>query len=72
VSAICTHLGCTVNQTDKGFHCPCHGSLFDPNGAVVGGPAPRSLAWFAVSRSRDARLVIDTSQLVTSEKYMVV
>lgn len=72
VSAICTHLGCTVNQTPKGFHCPCHGSVFDESGRVVGGPAPRPLSWYAVTLSRDGRLVIDTTQEVTSEKYLVV
>ena len=41
VSAVCTHLGCTVNLAGKGFHCPCHGSVFNQNGAVVSGPAPR-------------------------------
>lgn len=41
----CTHLGCTVPwiEAEKQFHCPCHGSLFDRQGIVVGGPAPRPL-----------------------------
>lgn len=72
VSAVCTHLGCTVNRTNDGFHCPCHGSVFDGNGAVAHGPAPRPLSWFGVSLSRDGRLVIDTTQMVTPDKYLVV
>lgn len=72
VSAVCTHLGCTVNNTTDGFHCPCHGSVFDASGTVVHGPAPRPLLWFAVSLSRDGRLVIDTTQSVASDKYLVV
>lgn len=72
VSAVCTHLGCTVNRTTDGFHCPCHGSVFDGNGTVVHGPAPKPLQWFAVSLSRDGRLVIDTTQPVVSDKYLVV
>ncbi|HSP06029.1 MAG TPA: ubiquinol-cytochrome c reductase iron-sulfur subunit [Acidobacteriota bacterium] len=72
VSAICTHLGCTVNRTTDGFHCPCHGSVFDANGIVVHGPAPRPLVWFAVYLSRDGRLVIDTTQQVGADKYLVV
>jgi cytochrome b6-f complex iron-sulfur subunit len=41
----CTHLGCTVpwNKDENQFHCPCHGSLFDRHGKVVGGPAPRPM-----------------------------
>lgn len=71
-SAVCTHLGCTVNLAGDGFHCPCHGSVFDKSGSVVSGPAPASLAWFGVSLSRDGHLVIDTAQPVKSDKYLVV
>lgn len=39
----CTHLGCRVNATENGFTCPCHGSRFDPSGAVLTGPATRPL-----------------------------
>lgn len=50
-SAICTHMGCIVDQfTDFGreqkqLNCRCHGSIFDPRrgAAVVDGPAPRPL-----------------------------
>jgi rieske iron-sulfur protein len=47
-SAMCTHLGCLVENWDaekKRFQCPCHKSAFDPvQGAkVVFGPAPRPL-----------------------------
>ncbi len=71
-SAVCTHLGCTVNLAGAGFHCPCHGSVFDKNGAVVSGPAPAPLAWFELALSRDGHLVIDTSQHVKADKYLVV
>lgn len=74
VSAVCTHLGCTVNRAadGNGFRCPCHGSVFDENGIVTGGPAPKPLEWFAVTLSRDGRLVIDTSQAAKPDKYLVV
>ncbi len=71
-SAICTHLGCTVNLTEDGFHCPCHGSVFDRSGAVVSGPAPAALNWFDLTLSRDGHLVINTSQPVKADKYLVV
>ncbi len=71
-SAICTHLGCTVNLAGDGFHCPCHGSVFDRSGAVLSGPAPAGLTWYELTLSRDGHLVINTSQPVKPDKYLVV
>jgi nitrite reductase/ring-hydroxylating ferredoxin subunit len=44
-SAICTHMGCIVNQISDGtIDCPCHGSQYSiTTGDVVTGPAPRPL-----------------------------
>ncbi len=66
----CTHLGCTVPwREDEGqFHCPCHSSLFNRQGEVIGGPAPRPLDLFPVSL-RDGNLVVDTSQPIEREAF---
>jgi len=41
----CTHLGCAYHWDPAGgqFVCPCHNSLFDSEGRVTAGPAPRPL-----------------------------
>ncbi|WP_439379705.1 TQO small subunit DoxD [Amycolatopsis lexingtonensis] len=41
--AACTHQGCPVTPAGSGFGCPCHGSTFDGNGQVTGGPATKPL-----------------------------
>ena len=52
-SAICTHLGCTVDFSATPMqgapfphiHCPCHAGMFNPfaGAQVIGGPPPRPL-----------------------------
>ena len=46
VSPVCTHLGCIVrfNVAERSWDCPCHGSRYDVDGAVLQGPATRALA----------------------------
>lgn len=59
----CTHLGCAVPwaETRGEFHCPCHGSLFNPVGEIIDGPAPRPLDTFPVVIRQD-EIWIDTSK----------
>ncbi|MDA0999078.1 MAG: Rieske (2Fe-2S) protein [bacterium] len=80
MSAVCTHLRCTIGpfgpsgRRGKGptSLCPCHGSVFDTEGRVLSGPAPRPLAFFRLSMSPDERLQVDTQALVASDTYFKV
>jgi cytochrome b6-f complex iron-sulfur subunit len=58
ISAVCTHLGCSVGRSSEGFACPCHGSRFSASGEVLGGPAPRALPCLEVGRAADGQLVV--------------
>jgi cytochrome b6-f complex iron-sulfur subunit len=66
----CTHLGCTVPwRDDEGqFHCPCHSSLFDAQGEVTGGPAPRPLNLFPIEIA-GGQVVVDTSRPIARDRY---
>ena len=45
--AVCTHLGCVPDKSNKGEYggwlCPCHGSHYDTSGRIRRGPAPHNL-----------------------------
>ncbi len=66
----CTHLGCTVPwREDEGqFHCPCHSSLYNTRGEVIGGPAPRPLDLFPVAIV-DGQVVVDTSRPIERDTF---
>jgi len=65
MSAVCTHLGCTVQyqpETQQ-IWCPCHNGRYDMTGKNILGPPPRPLHGYNVqvvgeeihvSRSQDA------------------
>lgn len=72
ISVTCTHLGCTVRASDAGFECPCHGSQFDNDGYVTGGPAPRPLDWYQVSLAPNGELEIDKSVKVAPGTFFKV
>lgn len=58
----CTHAGCNIatqgSVSASGIACACHGSTFDANGQVTGGPAPSALQHFAVSEDASGNLTI--------------
>jgi cytochrome b6-f complex iron-sulfur subunit len=60
LTAVCTHLGCTVQyepEADR-IHCACHGGVYNPyTGANVSGPPPRPLKSYKVAVN-DAGVVV--------------
>lgn len=63
VSRTCTHQGCTVllpAAAGQGLDCPCHGSRFTTEGAVVRGPATQPLPSYP-ARIEDGEVVIGLS-----------
>lgn len=50
LSAVCTHLGCTVQYRPdlQEVWCPCHNGVYGINGANISGPPPRPLEKFDV------------------------
>lgn len=61
-TAVCTHLGCTVNAVETGYSCPCHGSTYDPQGKNTGGPAKTPLVYYSVFKGASGDLMVDKSK----------
>jgi cytochrome b6-f complex iron-sulfur subunit len=59
-SAVCTHLGCTVQfepQMNR-IHCACHGGVYDAHtGKNVSGPPPKPLTAYKVAVAADSVVV---------------
>ncbi len=72
ISLVCTHLGCTVRTSGAGFECPCHGSQYDENGVVTGGPAPQPLDWYQISVAPNGELEVDKGAKVSRETYFTI
>jgi cytochrome b6-f complex iron-sulfur subunit len=72
LSAICTHLGCTVNHESDKYQCPCHGSQYNAAGYVMRGPATQPLPRLALSLSPEGLVVLDTTQQVSAETRLAV
>ena len=43
VSPVCMHQGCKVQLKENLYKCPCHGSTYALDGALLGGPSEKPL-----------------------------
>ena len=66
VDAVCTHLGCLVEQGEEsGFVCPCHDSRFDAQGNAQNGPATKPLRFLHIWWDVDeGQLLVDRTKAV--------
>jgi cytochrome b6-f complex iron-sulfur subunit len=64
LSAVCTHLGCTVVWQSGLLRCPCHGSAYEMSGAVVRGPAPHPLSTVWIGLNTAGQVVVDRGRTV--------
>jgi cytochrome b6-f complex iron-sulfur subunit len=66
----CPHLGCTVPwvEAEQRFNCPCHGSIYNEKGEVLGGPAPRPLDLYPAEVVGN-ELVVDTSRTIQRARF---
>lgn len=58
LSLVCTHLGCTVEQKDGQFECPCHGSRYDGVGYVTRGPSNTPLKRLRVETNEAGNIIL--------------
>lgn len=73
VSGVCTHLGCMMANHDSSiFECPCHGSKFDLDGAVLNGPAELPLNHVELTTSADNKLVVNTQVVVPVSQRLAI
>ncbi len=70
ISTTCTHLGCIVGLSETGFACPCHGSRYDTDGNVTGGPAPKPLAWYKVTLKPNGEIEVDKDSGINPGSYL--
>lgn len=59
IKGVCSHMDCNViyKPQEKKFYCACHKGWFDDNGKNVGGPPPRPLEVFVLTREEEKLIV---------------
>jgi cytochrome b6-f complex iron-sulfur subunit len=62
LSLVCTHLGCTVEQKDGGYECPCHGSKYDGKGYLTRGPSNTPLKKLRVELNETGNIILHMEQ----------
>jgi len=59
MTAICTHMGCTVGlPAGAQITCPCHGSVYDLDGGNLQGPAVSPLVHLEVTEATPGGLLL--------------
>ena len=58
MSLICTHLGCTVEEKEGKYECPCHGSRYDEKGLVRRGPSNKPLNKLRVETNEAGNVIL--------------
>lgn len=53
LSTRCTHSGCEVQPNKVSLVCPCHGSEFSTDGAVMNPPAERDLKQYHITTDNE-------------------
>jgi cytochrome b6-f complex iron-sulfur subunit len=70
----CPHLGCAVPyigpaDDPHAFQCPCHGSMYNFEGVLTGGPAPRPMDYMSVSIDPSGTVLVNTGEIKTRMGY---
>lgn len=58
LSLVCTHLGCTIEQKEDEYECPCHGSKYDGKGYVIKGPSNAPLKQLRVEINETGNIIL--------------
>ncbi len=68
-TATCTHRNSKLKCVDGQIRCPAHGSRFTNDGKIIKGPASVPLPRFAISKTTDGHVRVDTSKSFDEAKW---